>query len=229
MTVTDVRLKSSNQRELEAFCRTMYEEIRKRSLEKDLAAVVKNRITALYGPPMVEPDLLLVSFQGGGEDKTPTKFTWPDELMYLHDDYRFGKRLRKEFNRARLFDVLKQSTVAIAACFPDAHVNEAERWLHGSGPRRDWLKFSTTWLRQLTKAMQPKVVLVVGTKASRALHLEKQWLDEDYGRGSVGRVFGRAHFENRPSIFCHHLSQGASTANVQKSLREVSRLLHRDD
>ncbi|MCY4130323.1 MAG: hypothetical protein OXG15_13910 [Gammaproteobacteria bacterium] len=229
MTAIDVGLNPSNQRELEALCSTMYDEIRERSLERSFAAVVKNRITALYGPPMVEPDLLLVSFQGGGEDKTPTKYTWPDELLYLHDDYRFGTRLRKESKRAGLFEVLKRSTVAIAACFPEAHVSEAELWLGKSGPRRDWLEFSTTWLRRLIRAMQPKVVLVVGAKASRALHLENQWLDEEYGRGSVGRVFGRAHIENRPTIFCHHLSQGASTANVQKSLREVVRLLQRDD
>ncbi len=36
------------------------------------AGEAPRKITVLYGPPLVRPDVFVVSFQGGGEDTSPS-------------------------------------------------------------------------------------------------------------------------------------------------------------
>ena len=69
--------------EIERLAERMYEETIQRLRDVDLRGVVKHRITALYGPPMASPDLMLVSFQGSGGDSSPSEPTWPERLLYL--------------------------------------------------------------------------------------------------------------------------------------------------
>ena len=209
---------------LEAMAQEMYEEIAERVENPLLNWVVKDKITALYGPPKVNPELTIVTFQGGGGERSSTRFTWPDRLLYLSDNYRFGRRLRKEFRSNGLYEVLEKSTVAIATCFPEASAREAAKWLSNSYPWSDWRQFSTNWVWRLISAMQPSVVLVFGRKASQALDIDDKWRDvqiDDRG----WRVFGRMEFLGCTTIYCQHLSQGASTQGVATSLREVRRSL----
>ena len=212
----------TEQDELERLARCMYEEAFSR-LKERRAREVASKITVLYGPPLVRPDVFLVSFQGGGEDSSQSCPTWPKRLLYLDDHYPFGTRLRKEFYDAGLCETLKKRTVAVAACFPEAKADEQRSWTYKRGPKADWRVFSAKWVKQMLRATRPRVVLVIGSNASKALGLEDVWRDDEWRRHS-GRVYGHAEVEGFSAVYCHGF-QGASNADVQKCLDEVKRLI----
>ena len=189
------------------------------------AGEAPRKITVLYGPPLVRPDVFVVSFQGGGEDTSPSRRTWPERLLYLDDPYRFGTALRKHFREAGLFETLEKRTVAMAACFPEAPASEAGRWMAKRGPKAEWREFSTKWVRRMLRAMRPRVVLVFGGKTSEALGLKEKWREAGWRDSDGHMVYGRAELEGCPAVYCHHLSQGYSTVEVQKCLAEVKRLV----
>lgn len=80
----------------------IYDEIFVRLERADLRGVVEHRITAMYGPPIANPDLMLVSFQGRAGDNSPSERTWPEKLRYLDSDYDFGRTLQSQFREAGL-------------------------------------------------------------------------------------------------------------------------------
>lgn len=212
------------QTRLDGLTQKMYREISQRMENPALNWVVKDKITALYGPPMVTPELAIVTFQGGGGDRSTTQFTWPNRLLYIEDDCPFGRRLRKEFSSIGLYKVLEDSAVAIAACFPEAPAKEAGIWLRNSNPWLDWRQFSSSWVRRMIEAMQPRVVLVFGRKASQALDIDASWQDEQFDHRGW-RTFGQMRFLGCSTIYCQHLSQGASKQGVGTSLSAVRRIL----
>ena len=214
----------AEQDELERLARCMYEEAFSR-LNEHRAREVASKITMLYGPPLVRPDVFLVSFQGGGKDSSPSRPTWPKRLLYLDDPYPFGKALRKRFCDADLFETLEKRTVAMAACFPEARSSEAGSWMAKRGPKAEWRAFSTNWVKRMIDATRPRVVLVFGSKASEALGLKNEWRDVEWRCSDSHMVYGRAEVEGFPAVYCHHLSQGASADGVQKCLAEVERLV----
>ena len=65
--------------------------------------------------------------------------------------------------------------------------------------------------------------LVICCDASDALGLEGKWCDVKTGTGNKGKVYGRAEIECSPAVYCHGF-QGASKADVQECLIEVTRL-----
>ena len=138
----------TEQRELEQLAECMYEKA------FCLLGERSAKITALFGPPLVRPDVFLVSFQGAGEDRSPSRPTWPERLLYLDDTYRFGKRLRKEFRDAGLCETREKRTVAMAAYFIEAEDSEADQ--------AAWQAFSTKWVMRMLRATRPRVVLVIG-------------------------------------------------------------------
>ena len=91
------------QAELERLAKRMYSETFKRIEDPVLGRVAKGKVTLLYGPPMVRPDVALVSFQGGGGDRSPSRRTWPKRLLYLDDAFAFGRALCKQSLRLRGF------------------------------------------------------------------------------------------------------------------------------
>lgn len=209
---------------LDRLAECMYRETFER-LEDPCWSKDVGKVTLLYGPPMVRPDVFLVSFQGGGEDPSPSCQTWPQRLLYLDDPYRFGKALRKNFREAGLYEMLEKRTVAMAACFPED--KDAKKWQKKHGPEAKWRKFSSAWVRRLIVAMRPCAVLVFGDKASHALELNNQWRDEA-SRPRRGRIFARAEVEGCPAVYCHHLSQGWAREEVQACLAEVKRIVNAD-
>ena len=167
---------------------------------------------------------MLVSFQGGGGDSSPSRLTWPERLLYLGNEFDFGRALRSQFREAGLYETLATRTVAMAACFPEAPASESNRWMAKRGPRADWRAFSSNWVRRMVLAMRPRAVLVFGKKASQAMGLDDRWSDELLDpRG--WRAFGRAELEGCPAVYCQHLSQGWARECVQTSLREVGRIV----
>ena len=214
---------AAGQKELERLARQMYEETFRPLDDLRMRRVVKHKITAMFGPPMVRPDVALVSFQGGGGDAEPSQRTWPPRLLYLDDDFAFGKTLRRAFDAACLHDVLERQTVALATCFPEAPESESEWWTVKTGPGAEWREFSSSWTRRMLVAMRPQAVVVFGAKASKAMEMEDIWQDTE--RDSRGWLaFGRGEIEQCPAVYCQHLSHGWKRECVEMSLREVERL-----
>lgn len=213
-----------DQQGLERLARQMYDETFRRLDDSRLNKVVKHKITVMYGPPMVRPDLALVSFQGGGGDRSPSVRSWPEKLLYLDDDFSFGRALRSQFAAVGMVETLERRTVAMASCFPEAPSGEANRWMRKVGARANWREFSVVWVRQMLAAMSPRVTLVFGKKASQAMGMDDEWREEE--RDSRGwRGFGRAEIEGCPALYCQHLSHGWKTEYVQMSIREAGRLI----
>lgn len=210
--------------ELKQLVGLMYGETFRRLDRTEWRAVAKHRITPMFGPPMMRPDVALVSFQGGSGDRSPSRRSWPDRLKYLDGRFAFGQALRRQFDAAGLGGVLEKRTVAMAACFPEGPANEAGRWMAKTGARAEWREFSTAWVRRLLGAMHPRAVIVFGMKASGALGLEEAWRDVDSdSRG--WRTFGRAEIADSAAVYCQRLSQGWSRQAVQRSLAEVRRIV----
>lgn len=210
---------ATNQGGLERLAASMYEETFQRLDDSELSYVVQNGVTALYGPPMTRPDVALVSFQGAAGDQSPSRRAWPDRLLYLQDDFRFGRRLRKEFRTAGIAEMLAHRTVAMAACFPEAPASESKRWMGKADARAQWREFSTDWVKRMMRAMRPRAILVFGQKASMALGLEDIWRDREL------RKSGRHEVEGCPAILCHHLSQGCGTDEMQACLRKLKQIV----
>lgn len=74
----------------------MYGETFERLDDPRLREVVRDKVTVMYGPPMVQPDLALVSFQRGAGDRTRSARSWPDRLLYLDGHFDFGRTLRRQ-------------------------------------------------------------------------------------------------------------------------------------
>ena len=202
----------AEQHELEQLAKCMYREV------SCLLGGRCAKITPLFGPLLVRPDVFLVSFQGAGEAPRRS-LEEPKCLLYLDDGYSFGNRLCKEFCRADLFETLKERTVAMAAYF----VEKGER----GADQAEWRAFSGKWVRRMLRATRPRVVLVIGLDASKALELEDKWCDVKTGAGRKGRVYGHAGIEGFPAVYCRGLPQGTSTPDVQKCLDKVKRLIAR--
>ena len=213
------------QRDLERLASRMYNEVFRCLEDPLLRGVVKDKVTAMFGPPMMRPDIALVSFQGGAGDQSPSRRTWPHRLVYLEGNFPFGRTLRSQFRTAGLYESLERRTVAMAACFPEAPVGESRLWTTKTGPRAQWRQFSSHWVRRMLRAMRPHAVLVFGKNASIALDLEGGWRDEEHRASDGHRVFGRAEIEGCPAIYCHHLSQGFSTYWAQACLADLARVV----
>ena len=219
-----ILMASDEQQHIERLASGMYQETFARLDDPRLCEVVQHKVTALYGPPMVRPDLALISFQGGAGDRSPSARTWPRRLVYLDDDFCFGRTLRRQCALAGLDETLERRTVAMAACFPEAPSAEAGPWMGRSGAIADWRAFSVAWVRKMVAAMSPRVVVVFGTKASRAMEMEAVWRDE-HRDARNWRTFGRAEVVDCAAIYCQHLSQGWTQEHVQRSFREAASLI----
>lgn len=119
-----------------------------------MAGVVTHGLTVLYGPPIQNPDLFLISFQGGGAAPV-VHDTWPTRLLYLDDAYSFGPPLRRFAREAGLMGGLETSSMAMPAVFPQAPLKDAHSWLRKTGPKMRWRRFSVEWVKRIVAASAP--------------------------------------------------------------------------
>ena len=210
---------ATGQRKIETLLREAYSETHEMLNAPELGSVVKDGLTLSYGPPIHKPDLLLLSFQGAGDDKTVQK-EWPKKLLYLNDEYSFGPPLRKLCRDAGLLPSLQSLTMALPTVFPQAR--KADRWEKGPAPYSVWREHSVGWVQRLAKAIRLKVVVVFRVRASRVLDI--RWKKERHDSRNW-RTFGESTFEGAPAVYCQHLSQGYETSAVLRSLRYAKRLL----
>ena len=88
----------------------------------------------------------------------------------------------------------------------------------------EWRAFSKKWVRRMIRATQPRVVLVIGLDASKAMELK--WDPVERRCSDSHMVYGRAEIKGLPAVYCHG-RQGASNAEVRKCLDEVRGLIAR--
>ncbi len=204
---------------IEELLREAYSETHKMLKDPKLGSVVKDGLLISYGPPIQSPDLLLLSFQGGG-DSPVVQETWPQEFLYLNSPYKFGTKLRKLCRDTGLSESLRNSAMAFPAVFPQD--KQAGRWIKETGPHADWRRHSVDWVTRLAKAIKPKVVIVFGKNTSDAFGFRREDTESAPGRGLT---FGESTFHDAPAVFCRHLSQGYSNPEVLKSFRHAKRLI----
>jgi hypothetical protein len=177
-----------------------------------MASAATAGLTILYGPQIQRPDLMMISFEDGGADGR-FQLTWPDRLLYLYDEaksgnaFKFGRTLCACANEAGVCDPLASSCVATCAIFPQATEADAGRWLTGGPPWADWRAFWTGWVRRFVAAFAPRVIVVFGDKASRALGLAERWPDVARNHGQGWMTFGRTDWLGVPTLFTTHLSR----------------------
>lgn len=140
---------------IEELLREAYSETHEMLKYPELGSVVNDGLLISYGPPIPEPDLLLLSFQGGGADQVVQK-EWPKKLLYVGIPYKFGKTLEELCRVTGLDTSLKTSTMAFPALFPQGPTKDAERWEKGTGSYSVWRHHSVDWVERLTKAIKTK-------------------------------------------------------------------------
>lgn len=201
-----------------------YSETHKMLKDPKLGSVVKDGLLISYGPPIPEPDLLLLSFQGGGADQVVYK-EWPTRLLYLDDenDFDFGIALRSLCRATGLYTSLETSTMAFPTVFPQAHHTESRKWTRKTGPYSVWRRHSVDWVTRLIDAIQPKVVMVFGKYASDAFGI--RWENKECGPGRRGQIFGLSTFRGASAVYCHHLSQGYAKPEALKCFEHAKRLV----
>ena len=207
---------------IEGLLREAYSETHKMLKNPELESVVKDGLLISYGPPIPEPDLLLLSFQGGGADQVVYE-EWPSRLLYLDDENDFGKALRSLCYDTGLSASLESSTMAFPAVFPQAHHSESTEWTRKTGPHSVWRRHSVNWVTRLVDAIQPKVVMVFRKYASDTFGI--RWQNEEYGPGRRGQIFGLSTFQGAPAVYCHHLSQGYAKPEALKCFEHAKRLI----
>lgn len=172
--------------------------------DSTLESVVQHGLLISCGPPISNPDLLLLSFQGGGADQVVQK-DWPKKLLYLNSPERFGKKLRKLCRATGLYTSLESSTMAFPTVFPQAPTKEADRWEKGRGPYSVWRQHSVDWVKQLVEVINPKVVMVFGGRASTVFDI--RWDKVERLHAQNHQTFGVSTFQGAPAVFCKHLSR----------------------
>lgn len=186
--------------------RDMYSEIDDLLADREMNSVVQHGLNAMYGPPIYNPDIALITFQGGGSDCHIQKHP-PERLLYLSDSYNFGCNLRKYMREAGMYEILESKTVAHSAVFPQAPTNEANSWLKEKGAKRKWLEFSIKWNKLLIEKQNPKIIIFFGEKASSAFGVKWNNIERNHKQNHM--TYAISQFMGKPSIYCHHLSQGA--------------------
>ena len=207
---------------IEGLLREAYSETHEMLKDPALGPIVQHGLLISYGPPIPNPDLLLLSFQGGGADQVVQK-NWPKKLLYLNSPERFGKKLRELCCATGLYTSLETSTMAFPAVFPQAPESEASRWMNKTGPYPVWRLHSANWVERLVRAIEPKVVMVFGDKASRTFDI--RWKKMERVHAQNHQTFGVSTFQGAPVVFCHHLSRNCPESEALKSFRHAKRLI----
>ncbi len=188
----------------------------------ELGSIVRHGLLISYGPPVPEPDLLLLTFQGGGENPEVQK-TWPQKLLYVDSPYKFGTALRGLCRDTGLYSSLQSSAMAFPTVFPQAPSRDARRWEKGAGDYSVWRDHSAHWVRRLVKVVKPKVVIVFGDRASRVFDI--RWERVERNHGQRHQTFGVSTFQGAPAVFCHHLSQGYVKSEALKCFNYAKSLI----
>lgn len=169
---------------------------------------VEYGLNVLYGPPIPNPTVMVVSIQGGGKDRCRQR-TWPDRLQYINSAYDFGQRLEADFARAGLADTLRNATVATNLVFPQwPRFDDWKR--QPSAPA--WLRHSEEWLSALVDVMAPRVILAYGKPAFERL----TGLPKHKGALAVGT------YRTFPVVGCGYPMQGATRGERENALIAVA-------
>ena len=206
---------------IEGLLRDAYSATHEMLKDPELGSVVKRGLLISYGPPIPNPDLLFLSFQGGGHTYHDVQDTWPEKLLYIDSPYTFGTRLREMCYATGLSSSLQSSAMAFPAVFPQAP--SSRQWMNKTGPHAEWRSHSAYWVKRLAKVIKPKVVIVFGKNTSEVFDISWDKVERNHGGGF--QTFGVSTFQGAPTVFCGHLSQGYVKSEALKSFSYAKRLI----
>ena len=204
---------------IERLLREAYSKSHEMLKDPELGSVVQHGLTISYGPPIYKPDLLLLSFQGAGDDKVVQK-EWPKKLLYVDSPYKFGTNLRKLCRDTGLYPSLEKSTMAFPAVFPQD--KETKHWRSEKEPYSVWRCHSVKWVERLVRVIEPKVVMVFGQETSKAFGI--RWDNVERNHGQNWQTFGVSQFQAVPAVYCCHLSRYVESEAL-KCFRYAQRLI----
>ena len=209
---------------IEGLLREAYSATHDMLKKPELHSVVQHGLLISYGPPVPNPDLLFLSFQGGGKTFRRVQDTWPQKLLYIDSPHKFGKTLRKMCQATGLASSLQSSAMAFPSVFPQAP--SSSRWMNKTGPHAEWRHHSAYWVKRLVKAIKPKMVIVFGKNTSEVFDISWDKVERNHGGGD--QTFGISTFQGAPAVFCHHLSQGYVESEALKCFRYAKELISED-
>ncbi|MFZ4762962.1 MAG: hypothetical protein ACOYK8_09125 [Alphaproteobacteria bacterium] len=212
-----------NQAELESKCQAIYDEAADFSYR--YGDVVTHGLNILLGRPIAQAKLMIVSFQGTGDDlgldehTGKPRRTWPEELLYMNEDYPCGDILFQKMQKFGLRDVLLDETVAAHVVFPQSPEAENRPWkgeykTDPDSPYAQWKNFSREKCRELILMVQPSALLVLGREAEKGLNIGKH--DPHYGEFELEGIKG---------IYSHQLSKGWTHEGLDRCFSAVKGLI----
>ena len=184
----------------------------------DKAGGVNYGMNILLGPPIGQPAVMIVSLQGGGDDRK-RQTRWPDRLVYATPEtnrHRFGKILRADFIGNGLQEVLDSRTVASNIVFPQWPSKRGGfgGWCSQPGAGA-WRERSRRWLEELVDLMAPRVILTYGKPAFEELTNTTKTKGE----------LGHGRFRNAEVVGCGHLIQGADILERKSAMLRIGELV----
>jgi len=93
-------------------CRACHDLLR----DPELGAVVNHGLTICYGPVRHRPGLDMITFQGGGADRTIQRAP-PERFLYASDPYRVGTAVRRYATAAGMSSLALEDSIAHPAVF----------------------------------------------------------------------------------------------------------------
>lgn len=196
----------TDEAELERTVHRIYGEVNRFA---DEIGGIEYGLNVLYGRPIPNPTVLVVSIQGGGKDRCRQR-TWRDSPPYQNAARGdFGDRLKADFARAGLSDILNTATVATNIVFPQwPRFNDWKDQPSASA----WLCRCRQWLATLVDAVSPRVVLTYGKPA----------FEELTGRTKRKGKLAVGTYRGFPVVGCGHLVQGATRDERESALIAVA-------
>ena len=107
-------------------------------------------------------------------------------------------------------------------CFLRHHPRKRYCWEKGKGPYSVWRQHSVDWVKRLVEAINPKVVMVFGGRASRVFDIRWDKIERLHAQNH--QTFGVSTFQGAPAVFCHHLSR-SKDSEALKCFRYAKRLI----
>jgi|GEM_PF-4385865 len=207
--------------ELKSYCKSVYKETLQLCEKNKDQGQIKGS-WCLCGPPMIEPDVFFISYQGGGGDKTFHK-TWPAQNFYYNSPYRLGQLLTSIFVNAGKREMLRLSTATALIFFQCSSV---EHWK--SMPihiRNELEQFSYSHALSFIEKMRPKLVLAIGSDAFKALVKNPSLIIQPYRN----KIVQEGTFANRRVLGISHLTgcrlksdeRNIIQLNIQRALNSI--------
>jgi len=163
----------------------------------------------LYGPPIVNPSLLFIGYQPGGEKPVPEEHNgWPKDCEYATAKWPLAERLQEIFGT----EYLKKCTGLNALFFRAKNIQTYGNEITPLS-RKKIESFCLPHVKRLINEMQPQLIISIGFTTFNLLGNNAKPILSQKNRPliKVGEI------ENRKALATLHLS-GARISNIDREV-----------